>query len=241
MKLSKVPSSKDLSFQAFSVLNILTKENNLRENILEKYDFYDVRSRFSNSEILRKIIIKDYGNLYYDALSSENIPLMFSADLDTIFENEKMNLNKKYLSEEEKNPCKNYIVAKQYASIDEMVSDNSVDVYFDKKFDNTKYSILDDYQKELLSMPPENFFEFIVKKLQGKLKLTHEEAEYLADTLISGVKKVVDGQYAIIYNINNANETEMKYFIRKNNKCELDETVAKDLFSANLFFKIIQN
>ena len=233
MKLSKVPSSKDLSFQAFSVINILTKENNLRENILEKYDFYDVRSRFSNSEILRKIIIKDYGNLYYDALSSENIPLMFSADLDTIFENEKMNLNKKYLSEEQKNPCKNYIVAKQYASIDEMVSDNSVDVYFDKKFDNTKYSILNDYQKELLSMPPENFFDFIVKKLQGKLKLTQEEAEYLADTLISGVKKVTDGQYAIIYNINNANETEMKYFIRKNNKWELDETVAKDLFSAN--------
>ena len=233
MKLVKVSSVKDLSFQAFSVLNILTKENNLRENIMEKYDFYDVRSRFTNSEILRKMIIKDYGSLYYDALSSENIPLMFSADLDTIFDNEKMNLNKKYLTEEEKNPCKNYIVAKQYSSIDEMVSDNSVDVYFDKKFDNTKYSILDDYQKELLSMPPETFFEFIVKKLQGKLKLKEEEAEYLADTLISGVKKVVDGQYAIIYNINTANETEMKYFIRRNNKWELDETVAKDLFSAN--------
>ena len=50
----------NLSILKFSILNILTKENNLRENILEKYDFYDVRNRFSNSEILRKII-KDCG------------------------------------------------------------------------------------------------------------------------------------------------------------------------------------
>ena len=233
MRLTKVNSSKELSFQAFSIINILNKEENLRENILNKYDFHDIKGRFTNSEILRKLILKDYGNLYYDALSVENIPLMFSADLDSIFDTEKNNLNAKYTLEDEKNQCKNYIVAKQYSSVDELMSDNSVDVYFDKKFDNTKYSILDDYQKELITMPPDLFFEFIVKKLGGKLKIDQEEAEYLADTLIAGVKKVIDGQYAIIYSINNANETEMKYFIRKNNKWELDEKVGKDLFTAN--------
>jgi hypothetical protein len=233
MRLTKVSSSKELSFQAYSIIDILKKEDNFRENILEKYDIIDNKKRFTNSEILRKIILKDYGNLYYDALSVENIPLMFSSDLDTLFSTEKENLDKKYKLEDEKNPCKEYIVGKQYSSLDELNSDNNVDIYFDKKFDNTKYSILDDYQKELISMSPEEFFVFLVKKLESKLKIKQEDAEYLADTLISGVKKIIDGQYAIIYNVNEANETELKYFVRKNNKWELDEKVVKDLFTAN--------
>ena len=232
-RLTKVSSSKDLSFQAYSIIDILKKEDNFRENILEKYDIIDIKKRFTNSEILRKIILKDYGNLYYDALSIENIPLMFSSDLDTLFSSEKENLNKKYKLENEKNPCKEYIVGKQYSSLDELNSDNNVDIYFDKKFDYTKYSILDEYQKELIAMSPEEFFVFLVKKLENKFKIKSEEAEYLADTLISGVKKIKDGQYAIIYNVNEANETEFKYFIRKNNKWELDEKVVKDLFTAN--------
>jgi hypothetical protein len=233
MRLTKVSSAKELSFNAFSILNILTKENNLRENILEKYDFHDIKGRYSNSEILRKIIMKDYGNLYYDAISLENIRLMFSSDLDSLLDSEKNTLNNKYKKEEDKTNCKNYIVAKQYYSIDELISDNNVDIYFDKKFDNTKYSLLDDYQKELVIMLPEDFFEFLIKKLQTKLKIPRQEAEYLGDTLITGVKKVLDGQYAIIYNVNPSNETEIKYFVRRNNKWELDETVGKDLFNAN--------
>ena len=232
-RLTKVSSSKEVAFNAYSVINILTKENNFQENILEKYDFHDIKGRFSNSELLRKIILKDAGNLYFDALSIENIPLKFSSDLDAIFDNEKNNLNNKFKSEEEKNSCKNYVVAKQYTTLDELLSENNVEIYFDKKFDNTKYSILDEYQKELVSMPPDLFFEFLVKKLQSKLKITQEDAEYLADTLIAGVKKVIDGQYAIIYNVNPSNETEMKYFVRQNNKWNLDEKVGKDLFTAN--------
>lgn len=44
---------------------------------------------------------------------------------------------------------------------------------------------------------------------------------------------MIDGQYAIIYNVNPSNETEMKYFVRQNNKWNLDEKVGKDLFTAN--------
>jgi hypothetical protein len=233
MKLTRVSSAKELSFQAFSIVNILSTENNLRENILNKYDFHDVKKRFTNSEILRKLIIKDYGNLYFNALSIENIPLMFSADLDEVFNQEKNNQNNLLKKEEKNNPCKNYIVAKQYSSMEELEKDNNIDIYFDKKFDNTKYSFLEEYQRELLNMPSEQFFEFLIKKMQTKMKLSYEEAEYLADTLINGVKKVLDGQYAIIYTINNSNETQIKYFKRNNNVWVLDETVQKDLFTAN--------
>lgn len=82
-------------------------------------------------------------------------------------------------------------------------------------------------------MTPEDFFTFLVKKLMVKLRLKEEEAEYLTDTLITGVKKVLDGQYAIIYHINSANETLVDYYIRNHNKWELDEKASKDLFTTN--------
>ena len=236
LKLKRVRSSKELSAQAFSLINILSKKDRLRENILEENYDIDGLNRdllYSNSELLRKIILKDYGNVYYNALSSEGIPLKYPDDLSSIFENEEKNLSREEKEAMQQNKCVNYIVAKQYSSEDEMMSDNNVDIYFDKKFDNTKYGILDSYEKEMINLSSEDFFNFLTKEVKRKLKLTDEEAEYLADTLISGVKRVLDGNYAIIYKINASNETVMEYYVRKNNKWELDNQVNKDLFVGN--------
>ena len=234
LKMMRLFSSKDLSFQAFSVTNILSNKDNLRENVLDSYDFYDLKANiFTNSENLRKIIVKDFGHLYYNAISIEGFPLVFSNDLEPIFDAEKDKLNNKLQSKDDKNTCKNYVVAKQYSTLEDLLTDNNVDIYFDKKFDNTKYSLLDEFQKELVTMTPEDFFTFLVSKLMVKLRLKEEEAEYLADTLITGVKKVLDGQYAIIYHINNVNETLIDYYVRNHNKWELDEKANKDLFTAN--------
>jgi hypothetical protein len=227
---TKVKSRNELSFQAFSIVNMLTQSNNLRESILDSYDFNDLKGEiYQNSEILRKLVMKDYGNLYYSALSLESAPLMYSNDIENIINIE----NDKLQQSETENKCKKYIVAKQYISEDELLSDNNVDIYFDKKFDNTKYGLLDDYNKEMVTMSSDDFINFLIKKLKIKLKLNEEDAEYLADTLINGVKKVLDGHYAIIYKINSSNETNMFYYIRKNNKWELDDTVDKDLFTGN--------
>lgn len=237
LKMKRLVSSKESSFQAFSVTNILSNKDNLRENVLDSYDFYDLKAKiFTNSENLRKITMKDFGHLYYNAISIEGFPLVFSNDLEPIFEAEKDKLNNKLNSKDDRSrsTCKNYIVAKQYSNLEDLLSDNNVDIYFDKKFDNTKYSLLDEFQKELVTLTPEDFFTFLVNKLKLKLKIKQqEEAEYLVDTLITGVKKVLDGQYAIIYHINNANETLVDYYVRNHNKWELDEKADKDLFTTN--------
>jgi hypothetical protein len=55
-----------------------------------------------------------------------------------------------------------------------------------------------------------------------------EDAEYLADSLVTGYKKIKDGQYAIL--IDETNKNEMKYFMRKNNEWIEDKTIDKELF-----------
>ena len=74
----------------------------------------------------------------------------------------------------------------------------------------------------MFNMPPEHFIIFLTDKIKKKFKLSDEESEYLTNSLINGHKQVINGQYAIIYANDSAN-----YYIRKDNKWELDETVDK--------------
>ena len=211
----------------FSVIDTLQTQNNMRMDILDAYDLYNLtqdKNENSNSEILRKLSIKDNKKLYSTAISVQNIPLMFPQDLSNLFDDEKTKLDKKikYESESETKTCNNIVIAKIYKNEEELFNDNDVNIYFDKRYDTTNYGILDDYENEMFNMSPENFIVFLTDKIKKKFKLSDEESEYLTNTLINGHKLVINGQYAIIYNDDDAN-----YYIRKDNKWELDESVDK--------------
>jgi hypothetical protein len=73
-------------------------------------------------------------------------------------------------------------------------------------------------------MSPENLKLHIVNDLMKKQKLTENDATYLADTLLDGHKKVLDGQYAILYKGYNENRNkEIAYYVRKDNKWQIDK------------------
>jgi hypothetical protein len=100
---------------------------------------------------------------------------MFPSEISDILENEK-ELNKaKMLKTEEtdSNICKKVVVAKMYKTFDELQADNNsgnMDIYFDKIYDKTNYSILDGYEKEMNNMLPEDFINFLPKALEGTVK-----------------------------------------------------------------------
>ena len=102
-----------------------------------------------------------------------------------------------------------------------MLNDNDKQIYFDKKYDDTNYGLIDDFEKELMTKTPEEFIMFLTNKLKNDKKLSDEDAEYMADTLISGYKKVLEGNFAILKVINE-NGPYFEYYIRKNNKWILD-------------------
>ena len=220
--------------KAYSIIEVLHRD--IREQVFDDgYHFIEPEKIFTNSEILRKITIKDYGRLYTSAISLQNIPYMFPSDYSSFFDKEKLKLDDKLIKETE-NPgdkCHNYIISKYYTSIENLQADNDTTIYFDKRYDKTNYGVLEDnagYAKQVLTMTPDELRIFIKSNLMEKKQMTEEDAEYLANTLVDGHKKVKNGQFALLYKGYDPNYSkEVEYYIRENDKWVLDtETELND-------------
>ena len=217
--------------KVFTVIDILDKK--LREQVFEDgYDIITDKPSISNSEIIKKMLLKDNTKLYTAALSLQNFPLMFPSEFSTLFSDEKDKLGKKLEDEENAEKCKTFVISKYYSSIDELKNDDDKTIYFDKRYDKTNYNVLEDsngYENQVLTMSPDELKNYIVKDLITKKRMTEKDAEYLADTLIDGHKKVIDGQYAIFYKGYSDNSSdEIEYYIRENNKWVLDQKLNKE-------------
>ena len=229
--LGQMKQKENIIFsKAFSIIDILDKK--LRNEVLiEGYDIDEDKISLTNSEILRKITIRDYTKLYTTAISVQNFPLLFPSEFSTLFDQEKENLDKKLDKEENSNKCQTVIIAKYYTSLDELRQDNDKLVYFDKKYDKTNYGVLEDpngYEKDVLSMSPDELRAHITKNLMEKKHMLENDAEYLANTLVDGHKKVIDGQFAILYKGYQQNTSnEIEFYIRKDNKWVLDSNMNK--------------
>lgn len=218
---------------AYSIISIL-QANVAKDEVFQGYDInIDPKSDklFTNSELLRKITIKDANKLYTSAISMQNIPLMFPSEFTALFDDEKRAIDDSIKNKETTDTCKTMIIAKYYTSIDELNNDNGKDIYFDKKYDTTKYQILEQFENELVKMSPENFFKYLTTELMKKQKLTEPAAEYLADTLLNGYKKVINGQYALLFTelTEELKDQESSYYIRKDNAWVIDNTALKGI------------
>jgi len=209
-----------------------SKDVSIAEKVFDNYDYHGSSSTYklTNSELLERIITKDSGRLYNSAISITSIPLMFPDNLSTIFEADKEKVDEEKASMNN-DKCTTYIIAKQYNSVEEILLDNDKDIYFDKKYDKTNYTLLDQYENDMIKMSPEEFANFLIKKLETTQKISQFDAEYLAETLITGVKSVKEGNYAILYDIKNGNYDGLQYYKRTNKQWILDDKIEKDSFA----------
>ena len=214
--------------RAFSVIDILKKMRN--EVIVEGYGMTEPEGTFTNSEILRKLTLKDNARLYTTALAVQSFPLTFPSEFSILFEEEKTQIDNKLKKDRENNKCKTITIAKYYGSINRINEDNDKPIYFDKKYDKTNYGMLEEsYGKEVMIMSPDELRDYIVRDLLQKKKMSESDAEYLANTLVDGHKKVIDGQFALLYKGYQENiADEVDYYVRKNNKWELDTDLSKE-------------
>ena len=88
-----------INSKVFSIIDMLNK-NMQNEVINEGYDIYEPEKIFTNSEILRKLTLRDYTKLYTTALSVQSFPLMFPSEFSNLFEEEKNKLDAKLDKEE---------------------------------------------------------------------------------------------------------------------------------------------
>jgi hypothetical protein len=218
---------------AFTIIEIIN--TNLRSEIFETgYGLENPEKTFTNSEILRKLILKDYSRLYTTTIAYQNISLMFPNDINDLFEVEKKQ-NEKLLSDEEENDnCETITISKMYTSLQQLENDNNKIIYFDKKYDNTNYGVMEEhdekkgYAKAVINMTPESLKDHIVNDQMKKNGLSEEKAYYLADTLIDGNKKVIDGQHAMLYKGYSENIADQNdYYVRKSNVWVLDKELSQ--------------
>ena len=237
----------------FPILQILHKNNYIEESVLEKYNLKNTgENNITSSQLIKSLYLKDNANLYNISISILNLNLIFPEDLSFILENESNFFEDKQNNvytdatnpQNTKNPndfCKKYEISKRYYTLEDLNNDNNNIIYFDKVFDTTNYSTLNDYEKELIKMDSEEFLSFLIKKLKNKMKLSNKDSEYLAKTLIQGNKQVIDGQYAILHTVEENNQ--LQYFVRDNNIWVLDETIDRNTFinDTNLFCNLQEN
>ena len=220
--------------KAFSILFLINTR--LSNEVFEiGYQLEKPEENMTNSEILRKLTIKDYSRLYTSAIAQENLKLMFPNDVSSIFETEKKHNDDKIKEEEKYDKCKTITITKMYTSLEQLQNDDDKLIFFDKKYDKTNYGIMEEdskkggYLEEVINLTPEKLKEYIVKDQMKKNNLSEIDANYIADTLIDGNKKVIDGQYAILYKGYAENVSdESDYYVRKNNKWILDKELTDE-------------
>jgi hypothetical protein len=116
----------------------------------------------SSSELLKKVTLDDYGNLFNNAVAFSNMELMYPDELKSIFQADKDALKAQLEKNAAEDTCTSYVIAKKYYSKEMLEADNGRDIYFDKDFDNTNYELIDvTYKKERDSLSPEEMIIFL--------------------------------------------------------------------------------
>jgi hypothetical protein len=236
--ISTIKTIPLLKSQAFSVVEIIN--NNARHDIFDIGYGIENTDDLTNSEMLRRLTLKDYSRLYTSRIGYDNLKLMFPHDVTDIFDVEKKNNDEKIKDEEKSDKCETIIIAKLYTSLEQLENDNDKTIYFDRRYDKTNYGVMEEdskkggYAEQVINLTPEKLKEYIVNDQIKKNKLSESEATYLADTLVNGIKRVIDGQYAILYKGHSAAENyiqeESDYYVRKDDKWILDkEHIKKNL------------
>ena len=152
-----------------------------------------------SNEILSKIIQMDCGTLYTNLINVLTIQhLSTPQDLLLTFQPATID-DLTNLEKIKPQDCIRRYLTKKYTSVKDLQSDNNKEeVYYDKEYDDTIYSIMNNYKKEQKNMEAKLFLEFLIENLIMKHDAPANYAAEIANTLIVGKKVIKDGEYAVL-------------------------------------------
>lgn len=188
----------------------------IKSKLIQMYNLSN--TNISSSEFIKMLLSKDYGTLFSSLISYTNLKLMIPNKLNKLFEEEKEILKQIINDDRAKNTCKTYVIAKKYYSFDKLKADDDINIYFDREYDHTNYDIIEEkFKKEQGSMTKEEFRIFLIPQLKKLYNLSDENANYMSETLTDGLKKVLNGHYALLSVLRNGEQT-MTFYLRENDK-----------------------
>jgi len=219
---SSIKTVKSEKNPAPILFTLLGNDYETQTKVFDAYDYmYKPELYASSSELLKKITLTDYGNLYNTAVAFTNLALMYPAELNPLFEADKETMKASLDKALEKDSCTSYVIAKKYFTKERLEADNDKIIYFDREYDTTDYDMINEqFKKERDTLSAEELEIYIAEQLKKKYKKEERDADYLAETLVNQAKKVIEGQYAIVAvepQGGSENLAELEYYIRQNN------------------------
>jgi len=214
--------------------NILTKDLKA-----ELFNFYKISDElFNNNEELYSAIVKiDNAEFFMQCINKNIMDLVVGNLLENFIkahsreqeqrdksnsknplEDDQPNLSSKDILKGDldklQSTCETYVLSKKYNSLQSLENDNNKLIYFDAIYDNTFYSIINEYKGERETMDRKQFIDFIANKLMAQLSLTKEKAYREAVAIVDEKREVNDGDYALL---NDKNSKKNYIYIRNAN------------------------
>ena len=193
---------------------------------------------WASSQILSDMLGLDNMRLYSITVAAinkfTNVPTWAGSRIQEVQQEyiEKMQ-NDVEPSEKEKR-CSQYVLAKKYRNLDDLLADNDKPVYFDPVYDPTRYSILEEYSQQQEDMDDDAFIGYLEEQLVQNVGLTPVSAAREAKAMLEGRRTIESGDYAVLRvsrNPEDPADLEDLYYKRENDKWELDESIDKDVFA----------
>jgi hypothetical protein len=241
-------SSYTTLFYEALFFKLLKGETDVSEIVLNSYNIkrdqvdndINKQSVYSTSELLTKMNELDNGKLYNTSLSYVNLDLYTPFNFEDLLEEKTEEVNKKiddYNNDDEE--CKmdtltliSKKISKKYVDKDDISKDNNITIYYDKIYDKTMYSYINDFSVERETMGEEEFKIFLSSKLVDGVGLSVEDADVNADAMINGKKEVRDGDYCVLV-IDNLKSVKYEYYKRENKIWVRDNSIDETMDLTN--------
>jgi len=229
-------TNKDLLGELINIVNREPKKIKSKYNfdfdIINKdlkqalYDTYAIDPKLYNdkSELLNDFIEIDSGKFFTATLNKTIMDLIVSNLLDNFIT--QANKSKEPIpTEDNDDTCEKYYLSKKYTLMEDMMDDNNKELFVDAIYDNTLYSLVNEYPNEKATMDTNTFFLFLTEKIMDIMNLTKQNALREAKAIVEEKREVIDGDYAIFLD----NETKKNYiYVRTNSAWVLDEKFKND-------------
>jgi len=198
---SLLRSKHNLDYMVFHIYGLIENTETQTKN-----DFFH---SMTTSELINNIMYIDNAKFFYTGNCVLGLPLH-------IAESMMYKIHQRLQDVIDNTSCETFVISKLYNTQEEMEMDNNKDVYYDRNYDNTDYSLITKYRKEQREMSKEDFEGFFTNKLIQNHKVKEEEANEMALAIIMGAKRVKNGDHAILYGFEN-----IIYLVRDNNVWKL--------------------
>jgi hypothetical protein len=237
----------NMKTQYNEITEIVFDNQDLHTTFKDGYDIipFDKSIYISAQELLANVFTKDNCKLLSTIIKYLNINLIipegFLDQDDESPEDYDLDLEKIKPAD-----CNRRFMTKKYTTLSELQKDNGEEIFYDPEFDDTPYSILNKYKKEKKETHPKDFADFFAEILVQKHGCPRNQSAELAATIIAGMKRINDGEYAVLEIRPTGSETpdsqaeseanirkKTQYYIRRKNNWIRDETISENTFIDN--------